>query len=134
MFKNAKIGDKVWYIGRGWGTIADIVDNTHFQIIVAFKNKYVLHFLYDGRLCTDDEYPTLFWSEFKAPKGAYKKPLLKDTKVLTWDLDKDKAVKRYFSHFDEYGKIHTFDNGMTRRSSESTSSWFNYEIVEEEIK
>ena len=53
---------------------------------------------------------------------ATSKPLPKlevDTKVLVWD-SLDRVLKRYFSHFDEYGNINVFANG--------TTSW-NYNIT-----
>jgi hypothetical protein len=130
MFKDAKIGDKVWYIGRGWGTIVDIVINS-YPIAVEFKPGQVLSFLDDGRLFIDDEFPVLFWAESDISAGAYIKPLPKDTKVLVWDMNEFEALKRYFSHFDKDGRIWVFKGGTTSWSSDAVSSWFNYEIVEE---
>jgi hypothetical protein len=131
MFKGAKIGDKVWYIGRGWGTIVDIVPNSSYPIVVEFKLDQVISFLVDGRLFIEDEYPVLFWNEVVISDSAYKKPLPKDTKVLVWDIDEFEALKRHFSHFDKDGRIWVFNCGTTSWSSNTVSSWPNYKIVEE---
>ena len=59
-------------------------------------------------------------------------PTLKvDDKVLVWDNNPTRKLKRYFSHFDERGSIHCFSNGYTSWSSNGeTIPWANWELVE----
>lgn len=64
-FENAKIGDKVWNIRKGWGIITYIETNSTFAINVEFKDGSDIWFLKDGKEFYDDINPTLFWNEIK---------------------------------------------------------------------
>ena len=69
MFKNAKVGDKVWSILDGWGEIVKIT-NEDFPIKVKFKNGSFESFITDGSKYYNNINPTLFWDEvkFEIPK------------------------------------------------------------------
>jgi len=137
MFKNAKIGDRVWSNQYGWGTIENIYPNFIYPIYVRF-NKYITtkEYTKDGKYRTKDKFPTLFWSAFEIPEIAYKKPLPKlkvDTKVVVWNSDGIRN-QRHFSHFDKDGKIHTFSNGLTswtNKASIQTTVWDYYSVADE---
>lgn len=138
MFKNAKIvGSRVWSIIDGWGTIISSKqeENINYSIEVDFDNGTSLFFNSDGRLAKSDINPTIFWNEFKIPEKAFTEPLPKlevDTKVIVWDTEFGKKYKRYFSHFDEEGRIYCFDGGSTSWNEEGVVRWKHWEIYDEE--
>ena len=136
MFKDAKLGDRAWNIQAGWGTIYHIHKESSYPI--EFKsdisNKYY-SFTYNGLSKTSDINPSLFWNEFPIaiPETAFIKPPPKlevNTKVIVW-REPNSKFNRYFSHFDNKGQIHCFSNGGTSWSVNSTSSWPNWELVDE---
>ena len=101
MFSNAKIGDKVWSLTRGWGTIT--IDEDHGQ-----SSDYPIHVRFDkgsndyytvcGKFYTHDINPSLFWDEIKLEIP--KKPLHKlevDTKVLVWNNGETKYRRHIHS-------------------------------------
>lgn len=65
MFKDAKVGDRVWSVGNGWGTVRRITRDEKFPIKVAFDNGDTGSFILDGKEFVDNSYPTLFWDEVK---------------------------------------------------------------------
>ena len=115
-FETAKVGDKVWclYYNK-WFTITNIRKEDDYPIKTEI-NSYTL----DGRLNTHS-IRTLFWDEVTITPPPKPLPKLEvDTKVLVWNSLEAEHIKRYFSHFDEYGNINVFANG--------TTSW-NYNIT-----
>ena len=62
MFKDAKVGDRVWCIMYGWGTVDDINGSC---LEVRFDTPYIENkwFDEDGKYSTPDIHPTLFWDE-----------------------------------------------------------------------
>lgn len=69
-FDNAKVGDRVWYIIKGWGEVERVIKN--IGIIVRFKVSETVEvsvvFTFDGkRYQLNDKYPMLFWNEVKLP-------------------------------------------------------------------
>jgi len=136
MFKNAKVGDRVWSFGVGWGTIDCIFKEDTHPIKVTFDDcAYVHRFMEDGRVSAYALSPTLFWDEieFEIPR----KPLPDipvDTKMLIWKIGKPFKKKRHFSHFDEDGNCYCFDNGRTSWTSEFQEKCDYWEIAEEDNK
>jgi len=61
-FDRAKVGNRVWNLQRGWGTIIEIEDR---RIGVNLDNDYleIEHFLFDGRIKSTDLNPSWFWNE-----------------------------------------------------------------------
>ena len=138
MFTNAEVGDKVWDMKYKNGVIISTNYTREAPLCVKFDSGDDKHYTTDGSLvCSSLEsnnIQTLFWQEFKIPKEAFVKPMPQlevDTKVLVWDMDKYK-FKRYFSHFDDFGRIWTFDLGSTSWSGKKTSPWTNWELYKEE--
>lgn len=125
-FENAKIGDKVWCLYfEEWSTITDINMECKYPIQTDL-NSYTI----DGRI-NIKRGRTLFWDEVKiAPP---EKPLPKlevDTKVLVWNYEEDLKQKRYFSHFDELGKIYVFAHGATSWSPTLTVAYKNWTLAD----
>ena len=138
MFTNAEVGDKVWDMKYKHGVIISTNCTKETPLWVKFDSGDDKHYTIDGLLVYNSWYSnniqTLFWQEFKIPKEAFVKPMPQlevDTKVLVWDMDKYK-FKRYFSHFDEFGRIWVFDLGSTSWSGKKTSPWTNWELYKEE--
>lgn len=65
MFRNAKVGDRVWHIRKGWAVIAYIDKSSTFSINVRFKDGMSTSFTIDGKEYSSDINPTLFWDEIK---------------------------------------------------------------------
>lgn len=135
MFKDAKVGDRVWSMVDGWGVI--ITYNTlkfpGYHIEVKFDVSSEA-FTYGGKALISNINPTLFWDEikFEIPK----KPLPKldvDTRVRVWDGDnKDNSARRYFSHFSKDGFIQVFQAGMTSWTNHSSQvPYSNWELADE---
>ena len=64
MFKNAKVGDRVWDFSKSWGIIEKICDDD-YPIVVLFENKEIETFTFEGKYSCSDLYPRLFWNEIK---------------------------------------------------------------------
>ena len=86
MFRNAKVGDRVWHIRKGWAVIAYIDKSSTFSINVRFKDGMSTSFTIDGKEYSADINPTLFWDEIEV--SAQEKPF-----SLEEELRKLKIVK-----------------------------------------
>lgn len=64
MFRNAKVGDRVWDFSKGWGTIVQIC-NDNYPITVQFEVGEIGAFTFEGKCSYSDLYPRLFWNEIK---------------------------------------------------------------------
>lgn len=64
-FKNAKVGDRVWDILKGWGTITSIREDNDYPIRVTSDINTWTIFTLDGKRDEKDINPTLFWNEIK---------------------------------------------------------------------
>jgi len=131
MFKNAKIGDKLYSMEDGWGVLEDITDRDH-PLTIQF-DSYKKSFTLDGRRYIDSKNQTLFWDkiEFEIPKRPL--PNLKvDAKVLVWgSSNKDRKVKRYFKEFNVNGELVCFRGGATSWSTDGVCcGWKYWELVE----
>ena len=66
MFRNAKVGDRVWDFLKGWGTVIDTSWDEDYPIFVKFDyEEFKTCFTYKGFADADDKNPTLFWDEIK---------------------------------------------------------------------
>lgn len=66
MFRNAKVGDRVWDFLKGWGTVIDISWDEDYPIFVKFDyEEFKTCFTYKGFADKDDKKPRLFWDEIK---------------------------------------------------------------------
>lgn len=64
MFRNVKIGDKVWDFIFGEGVITEISDCEQYPLVVTFKDDVRSTFSYDGKFHLDYN-QTLFWDRFE---------------------------------------------------------------------
>lgn len=129
-FETAKIGDKVWCSKLGWGEIRNTSRSESYPLYVRFQSGNYEAYTLDGFFDKDDVSRSLFWDEvkFEAPK----KPLPNlevDAKVIVWNSTTIR-LNRHFSHFSPLGNIVCFVNGMSSWTSEHTSEWDNWELVE----
>lgn len=135
MFKNAKVGERVWDFKYGWGTITNTRHSPQYQILVVFDKGITESFMPTGAV-EEEGNQTLFWDEIKFEIPKKQLPNLEvDTKVIVWDDNSSKKYKQHFSHFNKEGKICVFTSGQTSWSSNSgLFQWDNWELVEEETK
>ena len=138
MFTNAEVGDKVLDMKYKHGVIISTNYTRETPLCVKFDSGHNKHYTIDGLLIYNNgesiNIQTLFWQEFIIPKEAFVKPMPQlevDTKVLVWETGKQK-LRRYFSHFDNFGRIWTFGIGSTSWSGDSVTPWTNWELYEEE--
>lgn len=64
MFRNAKIGDKVWDFVYGEGVITEINECEQYPLTVTFKNDVCATFTYDGKYISIHN-QSLFWDRFE---------------------------------------------------------------------
>lgn len=65
MFRNAKVGDRVWSFANNWGTIKKIELTSDYPITIKFDNNITMSYTSDGRCNEYNVSPTLFWDEIK---------------------------------------------------------------------
>lgn len=68
-FDSAKVGDRVYDILRGWGTIVEIKLNQECPIYFNADIDSFCTFTLDGKRSEIDKNPTLFWNEIKLPSN-----------------------------------------------------------------
>ena len=78
MFRDAKVGDRVWWFPLGWSEIIDT--NKDMGILAKSPQGNVCWFLFNGRLASNDIYPTIYWDEIQItpppkPKRKVKKTI-----------------------------------------------------------
>lgn len=103
MFKDAKVGDKVWSVRHGWGEIIAVDGlGIPYPVRVSFCPVVSILFTISGKEETDDTNPTLFWDEVEivAPPKPKPKIMVKHTvemwvNVYSWGLG--------MSHLTEHG-------------------------------
>lgn len=98
MFSKARVGDRVWSIRFGWGTIRKIDTNLNYPIRVHFDNGNGLDgYKYDGRFGTGDQIPDLYWDEVKIvpppqPKRIVNHKVVKYCNIYQRDRKSDLGV------------------------------------------
>jgi len=64
MFKDARVGDRVWSMKRGWQEVVEIRPNAIYHIILKTFYGFVT-ITFDGKESVNDLLPTNFWNEIK---------------------------------------------------------------------
>ena len=130
-FTDAKVGDRVWSLTEGWGTIIDrFSPYIYYPVAVEFDNGAYRTYTLLGRLYISDHRPTLFWDEVVVEAPAKPMPVLQvDAKVLVWNYGSRTKYCRHFSHF-ENNNIYVFDKGLTSWTGISKSAWDHWELAE----
>lgn len=87
-FENAKVGDRVWNICKGWATVTRIDFITSFKQMLCSAqfdkvNTLTEHFFVDGKEFTSDLNPSWFWDEVKIVAPERPKRLVKK-EVVGW--------------------------------------------------
>ena len=130
-FEDAKVGDRVWALSSGWGTVVDINKyRTLYPIQVSF-GLTTCTYTTDGKSFIEHISQALFWDEVVITPPEKPLPKLEvDTKVLVWGNEKGSKLHRHFSHFEKNGKIVTFAEGRTSWSQgdKSVVDWEYWEL------
>lgn len=137
MFSKAVDGDRVFCIRKGWGTIESNHHNgtTAYPVRVNFDvGGEVVGYTTSGKYISDDMFQSLFWNEvsFKIPEKPVPK-LAVDTKLLVWNKDSKNKLPRYFSRYDEFGRVCAFRGGMDSWSDGGKFNdicWPHWDLVE----
>ena len=130
IFKDVKVGDELYSIEDGWGTVVGVSADGSYPLAIQFRDK-VISFTRGGKRWACSKNPTLFWDkiEFEIPKKPL--PNLKvDTRVLVWDSKEETKKKRYFKEFSKDGKIICFVRGATSWTASNAVEWEYWEIAE----
>ena len=103
MFKNAKVGDRVWDFIEQWGTIDDIKYEHYHELEVKFDNGTKGLYTLEGKEDNKDLNPRLFWDEikFEIPK----KPLgledeLRKLEIKEFKLGKNNCFLTWNNQFE----------------------------------
>jgi len=130
MFKNVKVGDRLYSVEDGYGVVEIISMCRVYPLTIRFdccRKSFTL----TGRRYAGSKNPILFWDkiEFEIPKRQL--PYLKvDTKVIVWNSGDDVKKKRHFKEFNKDGVITCFVHGTTSWTSNTSSAWEYWEIAE----
>lgn len=99
MFRNAKVGDRVYDYLLGWGTITDTNWAKYYPISVKFDYEEIERvFTREGFENEEDLNPRLFWNEikFEIPKSFDLKEELKKLEIVKFENKK----LNYFLYYD----------------------------------
>lgn len=118
-FENAKVGDMVWHLEKGWGVISYIGKGV-YPIVVDFDSRTrQKSFTYAGKSYNSTRaIQFLFWDEVEIVAPSKPLPELPvDTKVYVWNNREDNVplikVPRHFCRFDESGNAECYLEGQT---------------------
>ena len=124
-FDELVVGQDVWTLQRGWTTVREILYDKNFAIRTTCRFAYAE----DGCIYNHDKFPSLYLeppAELDDSKPPYR---FKDgDKVLVWDHDSDKPLRRYFSHEID-GLYVVYSSGGTRWSARNDYSTFKHCIL-----
>lgn len=111
-FENASVGDKVWDIHYGWGTIKRNKNSDGYPIIVEFNlssgHANNVYYTYDGKSDVAHVTRALFWDEVKIDPP--KKPVIlpqKYDKIMVRDYNEQQWNPRYFYDFTSLSRPRT---------------------------
>lgn len=106
--EEVKIGDRVWDIVNGWGTVTELDENnSDYPICVKWEcSRWVGRyewFTKDGKPYVDMENPTLFWQplEYEIPK---KPKQVKKEKVWQW-VYFDYRAERFYITYERFSSV-----------------------------
>ncbi len=102
MFKNAKVGDRVFDILIGWGVIDEINEQVAFPVSVNFDGDFYSGtgkvYTFDGFATVQDKMPRLFWDEikFEVPEKPFDlKAEFDNLEVKKFEFNKENYVLIY---------------------------------------
>jgi len=131
MFKDVRVGDKLYSIEDGWGIVEIISPCRVYPLTIRF-DCCIRSFTLTGRRYAGSQNPILFWDkiEFEIPKKRPLPDLKVDTKVIVWDTEGEPKKRRYFKEFNKDGGITCFVKGATSWATSNTVEWKYWELVE----
>ena len=137
MFKNAKVGDRVYSLLNGWGKIEDISSKGVLPVFFKGDNGDKNNFTFDGKHYPDSPHPVLFWDEPtiiapEQPKPAPVAPPV-DTLVEVRDDYGSGWLNRYSSGEMDGSILLCYDNGSSSKTTNERwplIRWKHWRIVE----
>lgn len=78
MFRDAKVGDRVWSQRHGWGFIARRDNDLTYPLVCKFGDEKCTYSL-EGKYVTHDKFPSLFWDEIPIVAPPKPKRMVKKT-------------------------------------------------------
>jgi hypothetical protein len=97
-FENAQVGDKVWSIRFGYGTVVSTCDDSIYPLVIEFiKYPNLQSYTLEGQEF-NDELQTLFWKEikFEAPKQPPRMKLINGIEVPDISFQPEYAEYYYY--------------------------------------
>jgi hypothetical protein len=95
-FEEAKVGDRVWDVLWGWGTIEGIKMHEDYPIRVKFDGGRYDYFTVGGFIETENNNRSLFWDEVKLEAPERPKRKVKKT-YECWCLKRIDGYSIYYS-------------------------------------
>ena len=129
MFSKAKVGDRVWSLLHGWGTVDENVKDQRYSVYVKFDNGREDTFTNCGRNMTFHANPTLFWDKVKITPPPPK--LEVDTPILVKDGDDEDWRPAHFARFPSEGVL-TWMGGRTSHTAGDAVFWEQWKLPEVE--
>jgi hypothetical protein len=140
VFKNAKVGDKVWSCLYGWGKVINIdlgADRVvEYPLLVKFNERYQKYYDYCGNTNYLSSYPELYWQEPEIKYEVTERPepeidwtkVPVDIKVLVCKdnrLDDKTWEVRYFANYlpKAVSRYYCFYNGSKLNEAEDLTYW-----------
>ena len=128
MFRNAKMGDKVWDFVEEWGKIIKLGADADYPLEVKFNNGAFNSYTWDGKDRIADNRARLFWNEIKyeIPEKPFDlENELKKLEVvefnrknrnyyLYWD-NCGENIEYYNSYFDEFINYKFFSESSIKK-------------------
>ena len=128
-FDNVKVRQKVYSLTYGDGEVVAIDSARYYPIRAKFPNGMDRLFMLCGRLNENDVTPDLYLAK---PEIIEKEPLPDlpvDEPVLVRTSERGGWVERHFSHFDDDGKMHCFNDGKTSWTARGcTLPWNHWKL------
>lgn len=143
MFKNAKVGDKVYDILKGWTTITSIVKDSDYPIRVTNDDNTWVIFTLEGKRNKEDANPTLFWDEikFEIPEKPFSlEDELRRLEVVEFNIENrnyylywdncGENIECYNSYFDEFINYKFFSESSIKKFMDNVK---DEKIIKEEF-
>jgi len=90
MFRNARVGDKVWGCPYGWGRIKALDKDLMYALEVSFDEGESDTYTISGKCNPVDKHPSLFWDEIRIPERPLR--IVKKTAIVYVNVYSDEIV------------------------------------------
>lgn len=120
MFKNAKVGDRVFSLIAGWVNIVEVEPTRAYPVKTSDGRCYTL----EGFRHIQHVKPLLYWDEnLGTTRPEPEIPI--DTKVLVWDSVPSKKWPMHYA-----GKYRVWEEGKTSYTTTIAQHWRHMELAE----